>query len=297
MYNQPMLRDGALKGKTIVITGGGTGLGRSMGKYFLELGANLVIASRKKDILDKAAAELEAETGGKVLAVVCDARNYLEVENVLKEAVSTFGSVDGLLNNAAGNFISPTERLSHKAFDVVVDIVLRGSYNFTLAFGKYWIAQKQKGTVLNIVTTYAWTGSGYVVPSACAKAGVLAMTRSLAVEWAKYGIRSNAIAPGPFPTEGAWSRLFPAEAMGKELAEKFDPANKIPLKRVGEHQELANLAAYMMSDYSAYINGEVVVIDGGEWLQGAGEFSQLDAVPPQAWDMIEQVVRGKKKES
>lgn len=295
MYNQPMLKEGAMAGKTIVITGGGTGLGRSMGKYFLELGANLVIASRKKDVLDKAAAELEAETGGKVLAIECDARNYLEVENVLKEAISRFGAVDGLLNNAAGNFISPTERLSHKAFDVVVDIVLRGSYNFTLAFGKYWIAEKRKATILNIVTTYAWTGSGYVVPSACAKAGVLALTRSLAVEWAKYGIRSNAIAPGPFPTEGAWSRLFPAEAMGKELAEKFDPANKIPLKRVGEHQELANLAAYLMSDYSAYINGEVVVIDGGEWLQGAGEFSQLDAVPQQAWDMIEQVVRGKKK--
>lgn len=295
MYNQPMLKDGAMAGKTIVITGGGTGLGRSMGKYFLELGANLVIASRKKEVLDKAAAELMAETGGKVLAVECDARNYLEVENVLKETIAKFGSVDGLLNNAAGNFISPTERLSHKAFDVIVDIVLRGSYNFTLAFGKHWITQKQKGTILNIVTTYAWTGSGYVVPSACAKAGVLALTRSLAVEWAKYGIRSNAIAPGPFPTEGAWTRLFPVEAMGKELAEKFDPANKIPLKRVGEHQELANLAAYLMSDYSGYINGEVVVIDGGEWLQGAGEFSQLDAVPAQAWDMIEQVVRGKKK--
>jgi NAD(P)-dependent dehydrogenase (short-subunit alcohol dehydrogenase family) len=294
MYNKPMLQDGAMAGKTIVITGGGTGLGRSMGKYFLQLGANLVIASRKKDVLDKTAAELEAETGGKVLAIECDVRKYEEVENVLKLSIEKFGSVTGLLNNAAGNFISPTERLSPKAFDVVVDIVLRGSYNFTLAFGKHWIAAKQPATILNIVTTYAWTGSGYVVPSACAKAGVLALTRSLAVEWAKYGIRSNAIAPGPFPTEGAWSRLFPAEAMGKELAAKFDPANKIPLKRVGEHQELANLAAYLMSDYSAYINGEVVVIDGGEWLQGAGEFSQLDAVPKASWDFLEQVVRGKK---
>jgi NAD(P)-dependent dehydrogenase (short-subunit alcohol dehydrogenase family) len=296
MYNKPMLQEGAMAGQTIVITGGGTGLGRSMGKYFLQLGANLVIASRKKEVLDKTAAELEAETGGKVLAIECDVRKYEEVENVLKLALEKFGTVTGLLNNAAGNFISPTERLSPKAFDVVVDIVLRGSYNFTLAFGKHWIAQKQKATILNIVTTYAWTGSGYVVPSACAKAGVLALTRSLAVEWAKYGIRSNAIAPGPFPTEGAWSRLFPAEAMGKDLAAKFDPANKIPVKRVGEHQELANLAAYLMSDYSAYINGEVVVIDGGEWLQGAGEFSQLDAVPQQSWDFIEQVVRGKKKE-
>lgn len=294
MYNQPMLREGAMAGKTIVITGGGTGLGRSMGKYFLELGANLVIASRKKEVLDKTAEELMAETGGKVLAIECDVRKYEEVENVLKLTIEQFGAVHGLLNNAAGNFISPTERLSHKAFDVVVDIVLRGSYNFTLAFGKHWIAAKQKATILNIVTTYAWTGSGYVVPSACAKAGVLALTRSLAVEWAKYGIRSNAIAPGPFPTEGAWSRLFPAEAMGKELAAKFDPANKIPLKRVGEHQELANLAAYLMSDYSAYINGEVVVIDGGEWLQGAGEFSQLDGVPAQSWDFLEKVIRGKK---
>ncbi len=294
MYNEPMLREGALKDRTIVVTGGGTGLGRSMGKYFLQLGANLVIASRRMPVLEQTAKELEAETGGKVLPIACDARNYLEVENVLKEAVGTFGKVDALLNNAAGNFISPTERLSAKAFDVIVDIVLRGSYNFTLAFGKDWIEKKQKGTILNIVTTYAWTGSGYVVPSACAKAGVLALTRSLAVEWAKYGIRSNAIAPGPFPTEGAWQRLFPAEALPKELAEKMNPVNRIPLKRVGEHQELANLAAYLISDYSSYVNGEVVTIDGGEWLYGAGEFSMLDQVPPPVWAEIEKAVRGKK---
>jgi len=291
MYNQPMLRDNALKDRTIVVTGGGTGLGRSMGKYFLQLGANLVIASRKLPVLEKTAQELQAETGGKVLPLACDARNYLEVENVLKAAVDTFGRVDGLVNNAAGNFISPTERLSAKAFDVIVDIVLRGSYNFTLAFGKEWIEKQQKGTILNIVTTYAWTGSGYVVPSACAKAGVLALTRSLAVEWAKYGIRSNAIAPGPFPTEGAWQRLFPEEAMPKGLADKMNPVHRIPLKRVGEHQELANLAAYLMSDYSSFVNGEVVTIDGGEWLYGAGEFSMLDQVPESAWIEIEKAVR------
>ena len=289
-----MLRDNALKGRTIVVTGGGTGLGRSMGKYFLELGANLVIASRKLPVLEQTARELESETGGKVLPLACDARNYLEVENVLKAAVEAFGQVDGLVNNAAGNFISPTERLSSKAFDVIVDIVLRGSYNFTLAFGKEWIEKKQKGTILNIVTTYAWTGSGYVVPSACAKAGVLALTRSLAVEWAKYGIRSNAIAPGPFPTEGAWQRLFPEEAMPKSVAEKMNPINRIPLKRVGEHQELANLAAYLISDFSSYVNGEVVTIDGGEWLYGAGEFSMLDQVPSETWNEIEKAVRGKK---
>jgi NAD(P)-dependent dehydrogenase (short-subunit alcohol dehydrogenase family) len=282
-----MLQPGSLKNKTIIITGGGTGLGRSMGKYFLELGANLVITSRKKEVIDKTASELSNETGGKVLAVACDVRKYEEIENVIKSAEDTFGSINGVVNNAAGNFISPTERLSHRAFDIVVDIVLKGSYYTTLAAGKNWISRKQGGTFLNIVTTYAWTGSGYVVPSACGKAGVLALTRSLAVEWAKYNIRSNAIAPGPFPTEGAWSRLLPGE-----LAKKFDPAQRVPLKRVGQHQELANLAAYLMSDFSSYINGEVITIDGGEWLRNGGEFSHLEQIPDAMWDMLEKS-RGK----
>lgn len=277
-----MLQPGSLKDKTIIITGGGTGLGRSMGKYFLELGADLVITSRKQDVIDKTASELSQETGGNVLAVPCDVRKYEEIENVIRQAESKFGQVSGVVNNAAGNFISPTERLSHRAFDIIVDIVLKGSYYTTLAAGKNWIAKKQAGTFLNIVTTYAWTGSGYVVPSACAKAGVLALTRSLAVEWAKYNIRSNAIAPGPFPTEGAWSRLLPGE-----LVKKFDPAQRVPLKRVGEHQELANLAAYLMSDFSAYVNGEVITIDGGEWLRNGGQFSHLEMIPDQMWDMLE----------
>lgn len=277
-----MLKPDTLKGKTIIITGGGTGLGKSMGKYMLQLGANLVITSRKKDVLDKTASELEKETGGKVLALSCDVRKYDEIENVLKETESHFGRIDGVLNNAAGNFISPTERLSHRAFDIIVDIVLKGTYYMTLAAGKHWINKKQPGTFLNIVTTYAWTGSGYVVPSACSKAGVLALTRSLAVEWAKYKIRSNAIAPGPFPTEGAWSRLLPGD-----LVKKFDPAERVPLKRVGEHQELANLAAYLMSDYSAYVNGEVITIDGGEWLRNGGEFSHLESISPELWDELE----------
>ena len=279
---QGMLAPGSLKGKTFLITGGGTGLGRSMGKYFLELGANLAIASRKLDVLEKTAAELMSETGGKVLAVACDVRKYEEVDNAIKTTEKQFGQIDGVLNNAAGNFISPTERLSHRAFDIVVDIVLKGTYYTTLAAGKNWIAKKQPGVFLNIVTTYAWTGSGYVVPSACGKAGVLALTRSLAVEWAKYKIRSNAIAPGPFPTEGAWSRLLPGD-----LAKKFDPTDRVPLKRVGEHQELANLAAYLMSDYSGYINGEVITIDGGEWLRNGGEFSHLEHIPNHLWDEME----------
>jgi len=283
---QGMLRDDALKGKTIIVTGGGTGLGRSMGTYFLKLGANLVITSRKLDVLEQTAKEMEAETGGKVLAVACDVRKYEEVENVLQQAIATFGQVDVLLNNAAGNFISPTERLSANAFAAVIDIVLKGSANCSLALGKYWIDKKIPGNILNIVTTYAFTGSAYVVPSACAKGGVLAMTRSLAVEWGRHGIRTNAIAPGPFPTKGAWDKLLPGE-----MAKKFDFKNRVPLKRVGEHQELANLAAFLVSDFSGYINGEVITIDGGEWLQGAGQFNALEMVPPEIWDSIEQATR------
>ena len=295
MYNEPMLRDDALSGKTILITGGGTGLGRAMSTYFLKLGANVVITSRKMDVLLKTAAEMEQEAaasnkgGAKVLAVQCDVRKPEEVDEVLRKALETFGQVHGLLNNAAGNFISPTERLSANAFSTIIDIVLKGTANCTMAIGKHWIKEKQAGTILNIVTTYAFTGSGYVVPSACAKGGVLAMTRSLAAEWGKYGIRNNAIAPGPFPTKGAWDRLLPGD-----MAKKFDVKNRVPLKRVGEHQELANLAAFLMSDFSGYINGEVITIDGGEWLQGAGQFNGLEAITPEMWDMLEMMTRSAK---
>lgn len=289
-YTDKMLRDDALKGKVIVVTGGGSGLGKAMTKYFLELGAQVAITSRDLEKLKNTAKELEEETGGSCLPIQCDVRHYEEVENMLQIVLKAFGKVDILLNNAAGNFISPTERLSANAFDTVIDIVLKGTKNCTLAFGKHWIDTKQKSaTVLNIVTTYAWTGSAYVVPSATAKAGVLAMTRSLAVEWAKYGIRTNAIAPGPFPTKGAWDRLLPGD-----LAEKFDMAKKVPLQRVGDHQELANLAAYLVSDFSAYINGEVVVIDGGEWLKGAGQFNLLEAIPEELWDQLEMMIKAKK---
>lgn len=287
---QKMLRDEALKGKTIVVTGGGSGLGKAMTKYFLELGANVAITSRNLEKLQNTAKELEEESGGKCLPVQCDVREYHQVEAMRDAVIAHFGKVDVLLNNAAGNFISPTERLSHRAFDVIIDIVLKGTKNCILAFGKHWIDSKQTNTnVLNIVTTYSWTGSGYVVPSAAAKAGVLAMTRSLAVEWAKYGMRFNAIAPGPFPTKGAWDRLMPGN-----LQEKFDMAKKVPLQRVGDHQELANLAAYLVSDFSAYINGEVVTIDGGEWLMGAGEFNMLSEIPESLWDELEKMIRAKK---
>lgn len=280
------LKEGSMKGKTIVITGGGTGLGKSMGYYFLELGANLVITSRKLAVLAETAKEMEEKTGGTVLALSCDVRNYEQVENLLTSSVDKFGKIDGLINNAAGNFVSPTERLSANAFSTIIDIVLKGTVNCTLAFGKYWIAKKQKASVLNIVTTYASTGSAYVVPSAAAKGGVLTLTKSLAAEWGRYGIRHNAIAPGLFPTKGAWDRLLPGY-----LAEKFKPENRVPLHRTGEHQELANLAAFLMSDFAEFINGETITMDGGEWLQGAGQFNDFRHIPEEMWDSVEQMIR------
>ncbi len=290
-YTKPMLRDNALQGKTYIVTGGGSGLGKAMTKYFLELGANVVITSRNLEKLQNTAQELRITAQGEVLALACDVRYYEQVVTMRDAAIAHFGQIDGLLNNAAGNFISPTERLSANAFDTIIDIVLKGTKNCTLALGKHWIDKKQDAaTVLNIVTTYAWTGSSYVVPSATAKAGVLAMTRSLAVEWAKYGIRFNAIAPGPFPTKGAWDRLLPGD-----LKDKFDLAKRNPLKRVGVHQELANLAAYLMSDFSAYVNGEVITIDGGEWLKGAGQFNLLEAIPEDMWDALEAMIKSKKR--
>ena len=284
-----MLKEGTLANKTVLITGGGTGLGKSMGKYFMELGANLIITSRKQDVLDKTAKEF-SEFPGTVLPLAGDVREAKDVQNILNGGQDKFGQIDGLVNNAAGNFISPTERLSTKAFDVIVDIVLKGTYNYSLLLGKYWIEKKQPGVILNIVTTYAWTGSAYVAPSAAAKGGVLALTRSLAAEWVKYNIRTNAIAPGPFPTKGAWDRLFP-----KPISAIINFEKSLPMKRYGNHQELANLAAYMISDYAGYMNGEVVTLDSGEWVKNAGQFNKLAKVPNKAWGLIERAVRGKKK--
>ena len=282
MFDKELLKD-----KSIIVTGGGTGLGKSMATRFAELGANLVITSRRQEVIDKTAEELR-DHGGKVLAIACDVRDPEQVNDMVNQTVDEFGKIDILLNNAAGNFISPTEDLSPNAFKTIVDIVLNGTFNCTQAAGKV-MREKEGGVILNIVTTYAWTGSGYVVPSASAKAGVLAMTRSLAVEWAKYGIRTLAIAPGPFPTKGAWSRLAPP---GLGIEKKM--RNRVPLKRVGEHIELANLASYLVSDQAAYINGEVVTIDGGEWLQGAGEMNELEKLPKAAWKLL-QMKRKKKK--
>ena len=283
-----MFEKNILKNKVILVTGGGSGLGKSMATRFAELGASLVIASRRKDVISDTTSQIR-KTGEECLGLQCDVRDMDQVDNMIKNSLNKFGKIDILINNAAGNFISPTEMLSPGGFKAVVDIVLTGTFNCTLAVGKEMIKQKS-GNILNIVTTYAWTGSGYVVPSASAKAGVLAMTRSLAVEWAKYNIRTNAIAPGPFITEGAWKRLAPP---GFNIKKKLK--NRIPLKRFGEHIELANLATYLISEQSGYINGEVVTIDGGEWLKGAGQFNDLDKLPKALWKTMKKMRTRSKK--
>lgn len=275
-----------LNGRVILITGGGTGLGRAMGERFLQLGATVVIASRREAVLHAAAAEMMAAHGGKVVPLVCDVRDPDAVEAMIESAWTQCGGVDGLVNNAAGNIASPTERLSHRAVDSVLGIVLHGSMYCTLALGKRWLAAGRKGRVLSIVTTYAEGGSAYVVPSAAAKAGVLAMTRSLAVEWGPRGITCNAIAPGPFPTKGAWERLLPDPSL---MAEAID---RIPVRRPGELIELADLAAFLMSDLSLYINGDCITIDGGEKLKGAGQFSWMGSLTPAQWGALEASARG-----
>jgi len=273
-----MFQSDLLKDKVILVTGGGTGLGRSMGERFLELGAKLAITSRREQMLAQAAGEMMAKCGGEVFVAPCDIRNPEAVDVMMDAVWEHYGGIDVLVNNAAGNFTSPTERLSHRAVDAVLGIVLHGTFYVTLALGKRWIAAGRGGRVLSIVTTYAETGSAFVVPSAAAKAGVLAMTRSLAVEWAHYGITMNAIAPGPFPTPGAWDRLLPDPRLADAAIKR------VPLGRVGRHEELADLAAYLVADGSTYINGECVVIDGGEWLRGAGQFSHLDVLSQEEWD-------------
>jgi len=290
MYKKGMLHKDTFEGKVILITGGGSGLGKSIGEYLLQLGASIIITSRKMEVLEKTSNELSQQFPDKIFPISGDVRNIEDVENVISLGYKHFGTIDGLLNNAAGNFISPTERLSSKGFDVVIDIVLKGTCNFTLTLGKKWIKEKKPGTILNITTTYSNTGSGYVVPSAAAKGGVTALTKSIGSEWAKYNIRCNAIAPGPFPTKGAWDRLVPPG-----FSKFIDVKKRVPLKRFGEHQELANLSAYLLSDYSAYMTSEIITLDGGEWTYNAGQFNFLDKIPSAMWSIIEKTIRKKNK--
>jgi NAD(P)-dependent dehydrogenase (short-subunit alcohol dehydrogenase family) len=274
-----MFQNDLLQGKRILITGGGTGLGKAMGARFLELGADLVICGRRRDVLEVTASEFRTKHRGSVDCFACDLRDSASVETMMADIWGT-RPIDVLVNNAAGNFVARTEGLSPRAFDAVLGSVLHGSAYVTLAAGKRWIEAGRSGAVLSILTTYAWTGSAYVVPSAMAKAGVLAMTRSLAVEWGPKGVRLNAIAPGPFPTPGAWERLVPRA----DLARDFETRN--PLGRPGRHEELANLASFLVSDGAGFINGECVTIDGGDWLKGAGQFSFLEKLNEAEWESL-----------
>ena len=275
-----MFKADLLRNKRILITGGGTGLGKAAAQRFLELGAEVYICGRREDVLAATERKLREGTGGRIHGMRCDVRDAAAVEEMLA-AIWAGGALDVLMNNAAGNFLARTEELSLGAFQSVIGIVLMGSLHTTLGCGRRWLASKHGGVVLNITTTYTTTGSAYVVPSAVAKAGVQALTRSLAVEWGDRGIRMNAIAPGPIPTEGAFSRLLPRQDL------EDGAKQRIPLGRFGTVEEFANLAAFLVSDGSGYINGEVVTMDGGEWLQGAGEFTALGRqLSEQEWQQM-----------
>jgi NAD(P)-dependent dehydrogenase (short-subunit alcohol dehydrogenase family) len=263
-----MFRTDLLLNKRVLITGGGTGLGKGMAQRFLELGAEVYICGRREEVLNKTAAELSKATGGRIHALSCDVRELDAVESMI-DAIWKHGPLDILVNNAAGNFIARSEELSPRAFQSVIGIVLMGTLHATMACGRRWLKAGHRGTVLSISATYAPVGSAYVVPSAVSKAGVEALMRSLAVEWGDRGIRMNAIAPGPIPTQGAFSRVLPRPELETMALDRN------PMHRFGTVEELANLAAFLVSDGSSYINGEVVRMDGGEFLQGAGEFSNL----------------------
>ena len=288
-HTAPMLPAGTFEGQVAFITGGGTGLGKAMATTLSKLGAKVVIASRKLPVLESAAAEISAESGGEVLPVACDVRDVSAIKAALDACEAKFGLPTVVINNAAGNFISPTERLSSNAFGNVVDIVLKGTASVTLEAGKRLIAAKQSATFLSISTTYADLGSGYVTPSAAAKAGVSNMVRSLGSEWGKYGLRFVGIAPGPIETEGAFSRLDPTGQFRRMMIAR------LPSKRLGETGELANFASYLVSPYAGWITGQVFTFDGGESTFMSGEFNELERVTEAQWDSIEAIIRGGNK--
>ncbi len=279
-----------LAGKAILVTGGGSGLGLAMAKRFASCGAKVAIAGRKRERLEAAEDEIAASAreGGEAARFAADVRNPEEVEALVSFAVSRFGRLDGLVNNAAGNFLAFSDKLTPNGFDAVVRTVLYGSVHCSLAFGRHLLERKAPGAIVSILTTYAWTGTAYALPSACAKAGVLAMTRSLAVEWGRAGIRVNAIAPGPIPTEGAFSRLMAGEEARRNAL------GRIPAGRFGTPDEIANLATFLLSDLCPFQTGDVVTMDGAEWLAGAGEFSDYRRVPRAALEAAFDALRPKK---
>ena len=280
-----MFRPGLMKGERILITGGGTGLGKVMAEACLMLGAEVYICGRRGGVVEATAKELTDAHGGKVTGIACDIRVPEAIHDMLDEVWSGGGALTGLINNAAGNFISRTEDLSPRAFDAIANIVFRGSFFVTLDCGKRWIAEGKKASVVSILTTWVWSGGPFTVPSAMSKAGLNVMTQSLAVEWGPKGVRFNAIAPGPFPTEGAWARLNPGGERGQS-----DRSN--PMGRVGRMPELANLAVYLLHPMSEYVNGQTIAIDGGAWNAGGGGFSALKDWNDQQWADARAMIQG-----
>ncbi len=278
-----MFKDNLLKNKRILITGGGTGLGKEMASHFAMHGAELYICGRRENVLSETANEISETYNTKVNYQTLDIRASKDVDDYI-ESIFEIGPLDGLVNNAAGNFISPTKDLSHKGFDAIANIVFHGTFYMTHSVGKRWIELGHKGSIVNILTTWIWTGSPYVVPSAMSKSGIHAMTQSLAAEWGKYGIKINGIAPGPFPTKGAWDRLNPD-------SNDDGMTNTVPLGRVGEMEELQNLATFLMADGCDYLTGQTIGLDGGQYLTGGGTFSQLDKLSDEDWENMRKLIR------
>ena len=279
-----MFKEDLLKGKRILVTGGGTGLGKEMASHYAQHGADLYICGRRENVLKDTATEIEDKYSVKVNYETLDIRASSDVESYI-DRIFQDGPLDGLVNNAAGNFISPTKDLSHKGFDAIANIVFHGTFYITHSVGKRWIEQTRKGSIISILTTWVWTGSPYVVPSAMSKSGLHAMTQSLAAEWGKYGIKVNAIAPGPFPTKGAWDRLNP----GGDNDSNF--MGSVPVGRLGEMNELQNLATFLMADGCDYLTGQTIAIDGAQYLTGGGTFSGLDKVSEEDWEQLRAMIR------
>jgi len=278
-----MFKNDLLKGKRILVTGGGTGLGREMASHYAEHGADLYICGRREGVLKETADQLISEYGVNVSYESLDIRASEDVDDYIQRIFDE-GPLDGLVNNAAGNFISPTKDLSHKGFDAIANIVFHGTFYMTHSVGKRWIESKHKGSIISILTTWVWTGSPYVVPSAMSKSGINTMTQSLAAEWGKYNIKVNAIAPGPFPTKGAWERLNPK-------GDDESSMGSVPLARVGEMSELQNLATFLMADGCDYLTGQTIAIDGAQYLTGGGTFSGLDKLSEDDWEQMRAMIR------
>lgn len=278
-----MFKNDLLKGKRILVTGGGTGLGREMASHYAAHGADLYICGRREGVLKETADQLISEYGVNVSYESLDIRASEDVDDYIQRIFDE-GPLDGLVNNAAGNFISPTKDLSHKGFDAIANIVFHGTFYMTHSVGKRWIESKHKGSIISILTTWVWTGSPYVVPSAMSKSGINTMTQSLAAEWGKYNIKVNAIAPGPFPTKGAWERLNPK-------GDDESSMGSVPLGRVGEMSELQNLATFLMADGCDYLTGQTIAIDGAQYLTGGGTFSGLDKLSEDDWEQMRAMIR------